>query len=1205
MVARGGSGRTLAGQWRAALLVFAATGCAWAQKPPPPPPPPPPCEGYNCGHGTCSGDKVCTCTDGWSGKTCNHPTGCDNHPCQHGGTCTPNGGSHSCACPAGYTGSGDCDPVRCGPFNAPANSQWAGGSCNQEFQGSCAATCVAGWTGGQQTATFTCGADGKYSGSLNCQRISCGPAPTPAHTTGCNGKSLEFQAKCTARCEAGWTGGTPQADFECQADKSFSGSLTCQKVSCGPSPSPPHTTGCGDEKLFQEKCSATCDTGYTAGKKVQEFECKADKTYSGSLECVPVSCGNAPVPGHVVAPGSGCKNMVYPHTCTMTCDDCYSGPAAGTANSLEYACLPTDGDDKNGHFDPGTKEALQCVAVSCGPSPTVPPHATVVQTAPYQPWSGEKTCSEQPANEIRAVCDAGYTSGEFKEKGPTNREATIRCQHDGQYSATLTCVDVPCHRPVLPPANQGNPGRGCPEGDPCRTNVVIPPECDDRQKTFEQTCAIDCAVGFTRSFDGRGQAAPANKTYTCVAADKRTGNAASETGVWDPPAASADEGALRCEAVDCGPLEREPWTYDPNFISSLADLSNVTLHTKDLTQLGTTYRCGGHYKGFGDTPTVEWDENPEKNTPSADGTCLTECLPSWYPKQHPQERQLEWVCSPPSDKGPNGVWKPSDRFRNKESLECEMGRLDVNKSHFSIDADAETTDTKDWNAPLRTVQYPGGSLCQGFPGASHAHGTCFDGYRLAPRAEPTMQFWITAKDSYGQPRNYQTLTKIHEQPADYLLFVLERVPLANLDEENRALQPRLIGDKDCAKSSCQNDALYPLRSYGDIGVLTSLATPLAVSTPGGRGNNWPLWPLTGEGNAGGRPMWVSEGADGLWKIEHSIKEHGVFYVSVYLCELKDGNVPRDCERSTKAAAALVPGTGLDNGPSGLPSSAFTVCPQNTYASDFTAHGVVIGQQLADCKSKVGFYSPKGPGHVAEHCLEGFTCSLPGMRWPVATPGYWVDDSNPSLMSKCVTKGACPGSDQFVPTSSCPTKLSFKNDTAENTDQNKLDWLVNGQAVHPPYNLKYGCFMLAGDAGIAQRAERTGQPFLEKACYLAAGHRCCPGATGPKCSQCCTKDMGVPGASDDRHASCNGRQWHSKGTGEGQHCEECPPTDFNRGWVALVFLMGLMLLPLLMKVSDLMKHAGAVTGPFLSVMNFAQSADLYVSRSTVIWLQIPK
>ena len=100
-------------------------------------------------------------------------------------------------------------------------------------------------------------------------------------------------------------------------------------------------------------------------------------------------------------------------------------------------------------------------------------------------------------------------------------------------------------------------------------------------------------------------------------------------------------------------------------------------------------------------------------------------------------------------------------------------------------------------------------------------------------------------------------------------------------------------------------------------------------------------------------------------------------------------------------------------------------------------------------------------------------------------------------------------------------------------------------------------------------------------------------------------MGVPGASDDMHASCNGRQWHSKGTGEGQHCEECPPTDFNRGWVALVFLMGLMLLPLLMKVSDLMKHAGAVTGPFLSVMNFAQSADLYVSRSTVIWLQIPK
>ena len=35
-----------------------------------------------------------------------------------------------------------------------------------------------------------------------------------------------------------------------------------------------------------------------------------------------------------------------------------------------------------------------------------------------------------------------------------------------------------------------------------------------------------------------------------------------------------------------------------------------------------------------------------------------------------------------------------------------------------------------------------------------------------------------------------------------------------------------------------------------------------------------------------------------------------------------------------------------------------------------------------------------------------------------------------------------------------------------------------------------------------------------------------------------------------------------------------------------------MLPLGVKISELMKHAGAATGPVLSVMNFAQSAELF-------------
>ena len=43
---------------------------------------------------------------------------------------------------------------------------------------------------------------------------------------------------------------------------------------------------------------------------------------------------------------------------------------------------------------------------------------------------------------------------------------------------------------------------------------------------------------------------------------------------------------------------------------------------------------------------------------------------------------------------------------------------------------------------------------------------------------------------------------------------------------------------------------------------------------------------------------------------------------------------------------------------------------------------------------------------------------------------------------------------------------------------------------------------------------------------------------------------------------------------------------------LIFALGILLLPALVRASELMKHAGAATGPMLSVVNFVQSADLF-------------
>ena len=240
---------------------------------------------------------------------------------------------------------------------------------------------------------------------------------------------------------------------------------------------------------------------------------------------------------------------------------------------------------------------------------------------------------------------------------------------------------------------------------------------------------------------------------------------------------------------------------------------------------------------------------------------------------------------------------------------------------------------------------------------------------------------------------------------------------------------------------------------------------------------------------------MSQGADGQWKIEHTITEHGVFFISIYICEQEQGNEkrpqPTNCNLANVAklpATQLVPATGLDNGVHELPSSAFTVCPQNTLANDYTDRHVLKGQQLHHCRSPVGFYSPKGAGHVAEKCLTRFQCSIVGMCWPVATPGYWVDAENPSHMGECVIKGACPGSDQFVKTDQCPSPLhGNSSEHRAIVDTSKLDFCTAANPVGcPPFNLVQGCFMKPGDNGIEQRNMHNNCSGGDR----AWGRRCC-------------------------------------------------------------------------------------------------------------------
>ena len=99
---------------------------------------PDPCENVNCQNGgTCGGNGVCMCVNGFSGTNCEVPPDpCENVNCQNGGTC---GGNGVCMCVNGFSGT-NCEvpPDPCENVNCQN-----GGTCG----GNGVCMCVDGFSG--------------------------------------------------------------------------------------------------------------------------------------------------------------------------------------------------------------------------------------------------------------------------------------------------------------------------------------------------------------------------------------------------------------------------------------------------------------------------------------------------------------------------------------------------------------------------------------------------------------------------------------------------------------------------------------------------------------------------------------------------------------------------------------------------------------------------------------------------------------------------------------------------------------------------------------------------------------------------------------------------------------------------------------------------------------------------------------------------
>ena len=413
------------------------------------------------------------------------------------------------------------------------------------------------------------------------------------------------------------------------------------------------------------------------------------------------------------------------------------------------------------------------------------------------------------------------------------------------------------------------------------------------------------------------------------------------------------------------------------------------------------------------------------------------------------------------------------------------------------------------------------------------------GFSMGPSAGPQYAFIVVARDEYNHSRNYKTLSEA--QVRDYVVASIERVDLDILRPTERELQPHTTDiERDLGVWKRGQ-----VRPYG-FSVTSDDQDNIKYATSGGE--------------------------DGLWKGTHQFSQHGVFGIAVYLCT-NDHREPCDNHDD----AALVPGTGMPTTVDELETKSFTVCPQGSRSTSMV-NGVMMGSRLGECRAAIGYYSPLGAGRISAYCNTGFTCLYAGTTFPIAEPGYWVSPTfnlgNKYAMipelRRCVSVGACPGSVRFLAT--CPPPGAIGN--FEGFERNDIRGV--GQE---------DCFTVSPPSGCAQCPEAPDRPGIctgiGRCCLDVVGSRCCPGSAGTSCEECCSGEL-------LESPTCQGLgQWHAVGTGEGKHCQPCPPND--KAWMLAVGLAVMLLVaaPVVTKLSELIKHAEAVQGPFLSVMNFMQ------------------
>ena len=237
----------------------------------------------------------------------------------------------------------------------------------------------------------------------------------------------------------------------------------------------------------------------------------------------------------------------------------------------------------------------------------------------------------------------------------------------------------------------------------------------------------------------------------------------------------------------------------------------------------------------------------------------------------------------------------------------------------------------------------------------------------------------------------------------------------------------------------------------------------------------------------------------------------------------------------------------------------------------------------------GKYQKSRAQTQCETCPSGFNCQDVGLTYPVAFEGMYIDPKDSAKVHKC-TFGEDAGTAKLENGTSLASMGQVE--TTAGVAHLKVQPMPDGSG-------RRGNSCPGGDVALAKELNcflddnlqlvSDSEPSRSSECMRAVGALCLEGYSGEgaaSCSKCCKQS----------DTGCT-RSWYKDTAGSTTVCLECEDTN-GALLVAGATFIGLVLAPLVLKLAEAMKHAGALQGPVMSLINFFQSADLFKNLDLV-------